>query len=67
MAAAMYQALPCFYSDYCEKPLHISFSNEFHETYLVTQEKCFSTQNSLCSLENGKLLSVLKETSFSQT
>ena len=37
MAAAMCQALPSFYSDYNNKSLYISVSNEFYEKYIVIQ------------------------------
>ena len=38
MAAAMCQALPSFYSDYINKSLFISVSNEFYKKYMVTQD-----------------------------
>ena len=66
MAAAMCQALPSFYSDFCKKSLFISISSEFYEKYIVTQDYCVSTHNSLCSLENCKFHLVLIGISLSQ-
>ena len=66
MAAAMCQALPSFYSDYCKKSLFISVSSDFYETYIVTQDYCVSTHNFLCSLENCKFHLVLIGISLSQ-
>ena len=66
MAAAMCQALPSFYSDYCKKSLFISVSSDFYEKYLVTQDYCVNTHNSLCSLENCKFHLVLIGISLSQ-
>ena len=66
MAAAMCQALPSFYSDYCKKLLFISVSCDFYEKHIVTQDYCVSTHNSLCSLENCKFHLVLIGISFSQ-
>ena len=56
MAAAMCQALPSFYSDYCKKLLFISVSSDFYEKYIVTLDYCASTHNYLCSLENSKFV-----------
>ena len=66
MAAAMCQALPSFYSDYCTKSLFISVSSDFYEKYIVTHDYCVSNPNSLCSLENCKLHLVLIGKSLSQ-
>ena len=66
MAAAMCQALPSFYSDYCKKSLFISISSDFYKKYIVTQDYCVSTHNSLCSLENCKFHLVLIGISLSQ-
>ena len=72
MAAAMCQALPTFYSDYCKKSLFISVSSDFYEKYMihktihVTQDYCVSTHNSLCSLENCKFHLVLIGISLTQ-
>ena len=66
MAAAMCQALPSFYSDYCKKSLFISVSSDFYEKYIVTHDYCVSTHNSLCSLENCKFHLVLIGISLSQ-
>ena len=66
MIAAMCQAPPSFFSDYSKKPLFISVSIEFYEKYIVTQNYCVSTHNSLCSLEKFRLHLVLIGTSFNQ-
>ena len=66
MAAAMCQALPSFYSDYCKKMLFISFSSYFYEKYIVTHDYCVTTHNSLCPLENCKFHLVLIGIIFSQ-
>ena len=55
-----------FYSDYCTKSLFISVSSDFYEKYIVTQDYCVSTHNSLCSLENCKFYFVLIGISLSQ-
>ena len=52
MAAAMCQALPCFYSDCFKKSLVISLLKDFYEKYLVTLDYCVSTHKSSCSLNN---------------
>ena len=52
MAAAICQALPSFFSEYCQKSLFISVSSDFYEKYIVTNNFCVSTHNSYCSLEN---------------
>ena len=66
MAAAMCQALPSFYSDYCKKLLFISVSSDFYEKYIVTHDYCVSTHNSVCSLEKCKFHLVLVATSLNQ-
>ena len=66
MAAAMCQALPSIFSDYCKKSLFISVSSDFYEKYKVTQDYCVSTHNSLCSLENCKFHLVSIGISLSQ-
>ena len=66
MAAAMCQALPSFYSDYCKKSLFISVSSDFYKKYIGTHDYCVSTHNSLCSLENCKFYFVLIGISLSQ-
>ena len=66
MAAAMCQALPSFYSDYCKKSLFINVSSDFYKKYIVLHDYCVSTHNSLCSLENCKLHLVLIGASLSQ-
>ena len=64
MAAALCQALPSNYSDYSKKLLFISVANEFYEQYIVIQDYCVSTHNSLCSLEKCKFHLVSIGTSF---
>ena len=66
MAAAMCQVLYSFYSDYSKKSPFISFSNEFYQKYLVTNDYCVSTHNSLCFLENCKFHLFLIGTCFCQ-
>ena len=66
MAAAMCQALPSFYSEYCQKSLFISVSSDFYENYIVTNNFCVSTPNSYCSLENYKFHILLIGSSFDQ-
>ena len=66
MAAAMCQALPSFYSNYCKKSLFISVSSDFYEKYMVTQDFCVSTHNSLFCLENCKFHLVSIGISLSQ-
>ena len=68
MAAAMCQALPSFYSEYCQKSLFISVSSDFTKNILrkVTNNFCVSTHNSYCSLENCKFHVLLIDSSFDQ-
>ena len=66
MAAAMCQALPSFYSEYCQKSLFISISSNFYEKYIVTNYFCVSTHNSYFSLENCKFHILLIDSSFDQ-
>ena len=66
MAAAMCQALPSFYSDYCKKSLFISVSSDFYKKYIGTHDYCVSTHYSLCSLENCKFYFVLIGISLNQ-
>ena len=66
MAAAMCQALPRFYSDYCKKSLFISVTSDFYEKYIVTHDYCISTHNSSCYLENCKFHLVLIGITLSQ-
>ena len=66
MAAAMCQALPSFYSDYCKKSQFISVSGDFYVKYIVTYDYCVSTHNSLCSLKNCEFHLVLIRLSSSQ-
>ena len=65
MAAAMCQALPSFYSDYCTKSLFISVSSDFYKKYIVSHDYCVST-HSLCSLKNCEFHLVLIGISLSQ-
>ena len=65
MAAALCQALPSFYSDYCTKSLFISVSSDFYKKYIVSHDYCVST-HSLCSLKNCKFHLVLIGISLSQ-
>ena len=62
----MCQALPSFYSDYCQKSLFISVSSDLYEKYIVTNNFCVSTHNSYCSLENCKFHILLIGSSFDQ-
>ena len=66
MAAAMCQALPSFYSEYCQKSLFISVSSDFYEKYTVTNNFCVSTHSSYCSVENCKFHILLIGSSFDQ-
>ena len=67
MAAAMCQALPSFYSEYCKKSLFNSVSSDFYEHYIVINNFCVSTHNSYCSLENCKFHILLIGSSFDQS
>ena len=67
MAAAMCQAPPSFYSDYCQKFLFISVFRYFYEKYMVTNNFFVSTHNFYCSLENCKFHILLIGSSFDQT
>ena len=66
MAAAMCQALPSFYSDYCQKPQFIFVSSDFYEKNIVTHNFCVSTHNYYCSLENCTFHKLLIGSSFDQ-
>ena len=66
MAAAMWQALPSFSSEYCQKSLFISVSSDFYKKCKVTNNFCVSTHNSYCSLENCKFHILLIGSSFDQ-
>ena len=66
MAAAMCQALPSFYSDYCQKLLFISVFSDFSEKCIVTNYFCVSFHNYYCSLENCKFHILLIGSSFDQ-
>ena len=59
MAAAMCQVLHSFCSDYNNKSLFISVSNEFYEKNIVTQDYCVSNVDSFCSLRSGKFHLIL--------
>ena len=50
MAAAMCQALPSFFSDYSNKSLFISVSNELYENYIVTNFHIILTGTSLSQI-----------------
>ena len=43
MAAAMCQALPSFYSEFCQKSLFIPVSSDFYENYIVTNNVSLPT------------------------
>ena len=62
----MCQALPSFYSDYNNKSLFISVSNELNENYIEPQNYCVSTHDSFCSLESCKLHIILIGKSLGQ-
>ena len=66
MAAARCQALSSFHSDYSDKSLFISASNEFYKKNIVTQDYCVSTHDSFCSLGFCKFHLILIGTSLSQ-
>ena len=66
MAAAVCQALPSFYSYYCQKSLFISVSSDLYEKYIVTNYFCVSTHISYCSLENCKFHILLIGSTFDQ-
>ena len=65
-ATAMCQAVPSFYSDYCQKSLFISVSSDFYEKYIVTQDYFVSIHSSYCSLENCNFPILLIGSSFDQ-
>ena len=67
MVTAMCQALPSFYSDYCQKSLFISVSSDFYEKSLVTKNFWVSIHNSYCSLENCNFHILLIGSYFDQT
>ena len=62
----MCQAFPVFYSDYNEKSLFISVSENFYEKFLVTQEYCVSNHSSFCSVPNCKFHILLIGSSMDQ-
>ena len=66
MAAAMCQALPSFYSDFCQSSLSISVSSDFYVNYIETNYFCVSIHNSHCSLKNCKFHILLIDSSFDQ-
>ena len=66
MAAAVCQALPSFFSEYCQKSLFNSVSSEFYEKHIVTNNFCVSTHNTYCSLKNCKFHILLNCSSFDQ-
>ena len=66
MAAAMCQALPSFNSDYNNKSLFISVSNEFYEKDIVTQDFCVSTHDFFCFMGSCKFRLNLIGTSLNQ-
>ena len=67
MAAITCHALPSFYSDYSNKSMFISVSNNFYEKYILTLDYCVSTHNSFCSQESCNFHLILIGTSLSQT
>ena len=66
MAAAMCQALPSFYSDFCRKSRFNSVFSDFYKKYLVTHDYCVSTHNSYCSSDNCKFTKLLIGSTFDQ-
>ena len=66
MAAAMCQALPSFYSDYCKKSLFISVSSDFYKKYKETHDYCVSNHKTLCSFGRCKFHLVLIGISLGQ-
>ena len=66
MAAVTCQALPSFFSDYNNKSLFLSVSNEVHENNIETQDYCVSTHNFFCSLGSCKFHFISIGASLSQ-
>ena len=66
MASAMHQAYPTFYSDYNAKSFFIYVSENFYETFIVTQNYCASNHSSFCPAENCKFNLVLVGSSLDQ-
>ena len=67
MAAAVCQALPSFFSDYCQKLQFISVSNDFYEKIYRNQKFLYLyPQFFYCSLENYKFHILLIGSSFDQ-